>query len=237
MLVLMSFMLQWPLAVSLSFGLSLSTSTKQEDPGRRFDVIIVGGSSAGLSAALSLGRSLRSVMVLDAGSPCNAEQPWSHNMLTRDGQQPSWIADCARRDVAVYPTVAFSDQTTVTKIVQQQISDDAWPVTFGFCVFTSSPADLVGSYYLGRKLIIATGVKDLLPESIIGLRECWSKSVIHCPYCHGYEWRGRKTALLMDISNVRKMAPIVRTLTNELCVIVCEGAESEKDKFSSTELE
>lgn len=78
------------------------------------------------------------------------------------------------------------------------------------------PTQVVSS----RSLILATGVTDLLPDSVPGLSDCWGKSVLHCPYCHGYEFRGRRTALWMSVGQLWQMAPIVRTFTsNGLCVV------------------
>jgi thioredoxin reductase len=74
-----------------------------------------------------------------------------------------------------------------------------------------------------RSVILATGVTDMLPKSIPGLYECWGKSVIHCPYCHGYEFRNQRTALWMDNKQLWQMAPILRTMTNDLCVVGKNG--------------
>ena len=84
-----------------------------------FDVIIIGGSYAGLSAAMALGRSLRNVLVIDSGTPCNAQTPHSHNFLTQDGKAPAEIAAVAKRQVLEYATVKFSS-AMVINVVQNQ---------------------------------------------------------------------------------------------------------------------
>ena len=146
------------------------------------DVIIIGGSYSGLSAAMSLGRSLRNVLLIDGGQPCNAQTPYSHNFITQDGVPPAVIAGKARRQVLDYGTVEF--------ISDFAVSGRKFPA--GFSVTTRT-----GRTYEAKKLILATGIKDNLPD-IKGFSECWGISVIHCPYCHGYEFRGKKTAILAD---------------------------------------
>lgn len=179
-----------------------------------YDVLIVGGSAAGLSAALSLGRSRRSVLVIDEGSPCNAAQPFSFNFLTADGVSPSNIAKEAFESVAKYDTVDFCRDAVV------DVSQDA---KRSFQVVTGS-----GAIYRGRSLVIATGMVDELPE-VPGAKECWGKSLIHCPYCHGYEFRDKPTALWMSASNVVKMAPIIHGLSKDLTVITNVETLEESD--------
>jgi len=144
-----------------------------------FDVIIIGGSYAGLSAALALGRSLRKVLIMDSGLPCNRSTPHSHNFLTHDGERPAVIAEQARTKVLAYKTVTWWNGLAVS----------GRKTGSGFEIITQND----GIFY-GRKLIFATGIRDILPD-IKGFAECWGISVIHCPYCHGYEFRGEKRLL------------------------------------------
>lgn len=137
----------------------------------KYDVIIIGGSYAGLSAAMALGRSLRKVLIIDAGQPCNRQTPHSHNFLTQDGQTPANISAIAKAQVLAYPTVRFFDGMAVSA---HQDKDG----------FTVSIAD--GRSFVSRKLILTTGIKDIFP-AIPGFAECWGITVLHCPYCHGYE--------------------------------------------------
>lgn len=143
-------------------------------------MIIVGGSYSGLAAAMALGRALRSVLVIDSGKPCNRQTPQSHNFLTQDGKTPGEIADLARRQVAKYSGVRFLKES----------ADTATKTKEGFEISTSS-----GELFSAAKLILAAGIKDLLPD-IRGLRECWGISVLHCPYCHGYEVKNEPTGIL-----------------------------------------
>src|SRR5262245_42140596 len=147
---------------------------------KNFDVIIIGGSFAGLSAAMCLGRALRSVLIIDSGIPCNRQTPHSHNFITQDGKTPEQIATIAREQVSKYKSVNFYMGTAV----------DATKNEKGFEIKTGA-----GESFFSKKLIIATGLKDTMPD-IKGFAECWGISVIHCPYCHGYEVRGEKTGIL-----------------------------------------
>ncbi len=143
------------------------------------DVIIIGGSYSGLSAALTLGRSLRSVLVIDNGKPCNRQAPHSHNFLTQDGQPPARIAATGREQVTAYDTVTFYTGLAVSGIKTAK----------GFAVTTQS-----NDTFTAKKLILATGLNDIMP-AIDGFSECWGVSIIHCPYCHGYEVREEKTGI------------------------------------------
>ena len=148
----------------------------------QYEVIIIGGSYAGLAAAMALGRSLRKVLVIDAGKPCNRQTPHSHNFLTQDGKTPFEISSVSRAQVEAYKTISFYSDT----VISASKSDP------GFLIKTND-----GSTFTGLKLIFATGIKDILPE-IPGIQECWGISVIHCPYCHGYEVRNEKTGILAN---------------------------------------
>jgi thioredoxin reductase len=145
-----------------------------------FDVIIIGGSYSGLAAGMALGRALRKVLIIDNGKPCNRQTPHSHNFLTNDGRTPSEIAALANLQVKRYDTVKFFTGTAI----------QGKKTETGFEIQVAS-----GEIFDAKKLVFATGIKDLLP-AIDGLPECWGISVIHCPYCHGYEVRNEKTGIL-----------------------------------------
>jgi thioredoxin reductase len=189
-----------------------------------WDVIIAGGSAAGLSAALSLGRSLRHVLVVDGGQPCNRHQVKSHNLLGMDGVSPAQIAQMARANVEQYETIQFWDGAEVQKVTTR---NENFAVTVSRTQHLSDSDD-APQVVTCRKLILATGMADILPP-IPGLQECWGKTVIHCPYCHGYEFRHKSTALWMPAKQLWQMAPIVRTITNDLSVVGWSEYEGEHD--------
>lgn len=174
-----------------------------------FDVIIIGGSYAGLSAAMALGRSLRKVLILDAGKPCNEQTPHSHNFLTQDGETPAAISKKAKAQVSEYPTVQFFNDFALS----------GKKIENGFEIITKT-----GKTFNGKKLIFATGIKDVLPK-IEGFAECWGITAIHCPYCHGYEVRKVKTGVLANGDGAFETAKLISNWTKELTIFTNGASE------------
>lgn len=152
------------------------------DPGR-YDVIVVGGSFAGLSAALQVARARRRVLVVDAGNPRNRFAAHSHGFLGQDGRAPTAIVSTAREQVLAYPTAAFVRDEAI----------DATSSENGFALRLASDASVHGS-----RLVLATGMEDELPP-LAGLAERWGRTVLHCPYCHGYEVAGGTLGVLATL--------------------------------------
>ena len=149
---------------------------------QNFDIAIIGGSYAGLSAAMALGRARRNVVIIDSGKPCNRQTPHSHNLITHDGKTPAEISALAREQVLAYPTVRMH----AGLVTQVSGADGAFVVTTD-----------EGQVLQAKKLIFATGIRDVMPE-IPGFAECWGISAIHCPYCHGYEYSDARTGVLIN---------------------------------------
>lgn len=147
-----------------------------------FDVIIVGGSTAGLTAALILGRFRRRVLVLDTGKPANRFSHASHNFFTRDGVPASELLAIAREQLTPYTSVEYR-AVGATGIAQEGEH------------FTVSLAD--GTQAQSRKVLLATGLKDSL-ESLEGAAEFWGHGIYHCPYCDGWEQRDKAIAIIAD---------------------------------------
>jgi len=144
------------------------------------DVAIVGGGPAGLSAAIALGRSRRSVVVIDAGEPRNAPAAHAHNVFSRDGAPPRELIADAREQAARYGVIVHDGSVTAATRV-----DPSW-----FELTTAGGATL-----RARRIVLASGLRDVLP-AIPGLREHWGDSVVHCPYCHGWEVRDRPIVVI-----------------------------------------
>jgi thioredoxin reductase len=155
---------------------SMCTEPNETD----FDVIVVGGSYAGLSAALQLARARRRVLVIDSGRRRNRHADRSHGFLTQDGTEAAALAAQGRDQLRAYPNVAWAHDTAV----------GATAAGAGFAVALPG-----GGSVRGRRLILATGVTDTLPP-VGGLEARWGKSVFHCPYCHGYELDGGAIGVL-----------------------------------------
>lgn len=165
-----------------------------------FDVVIIGGSYSGLAAAMALGRSMREVLVIDDGKPCNAQTPYSHNFLTQDGNTPKEIAAQARKQVENYDTVKFLNDLAIKGVRTKN----------GFEIETRS-----GKTVWARKIIFATGIRDLLP-GVSGLAACWGITVIHCPYCHGYEVRNKTTGILANGEHGFEFSKLISNWTKDL---------------------
>lgn len=190
----------------------------------QYEVIIIGGSYSGLSAAMSLGRSLRKTLVIDSGKPCNEQTPHSHNFLTQDGKTPKEIAELAKNQVEDYKTIAFYNGKAIS----------ADKKDFGFEVTTEN-----GDIFSSKKLIIATGVADEVPD-IKGFRESWGISLVHCPYCHGYEYKGKKTAIIANGDKAVHIASLVRNLTEDVTLLTRGSAsftDEQKEKLAKNKIE
>ena len=151
-----------------------------------YDAIVIGGSFAGLSAAMQLARARRRVCVVDAGQPRNRFAAASHGFFGQDGEPPLAMIEQARRKLLAYPTVTLRQGTAVSATAQQR----AGSPENGFEVVLDD-----GAHMEAHKLVLAFGVRDGLPD-IAGLRERWGTSVLHCPYCHGYEFAGQQLGVL-----------------------------------------
>ncbi|NUS56607.1 MAG: NAD(P)/FAD-dependent oxidoreductase, partial [Streptomycetaceae bacterium] len=142
----------------------------------QYEVIVVGGGAAGLSAALVLGRARRRTLVVDAGEPRNAPAAHMHGYLTRDGMPPAEFLAAGREEIAHYGV--------------DLVRDRAVDVVPGFSVSLAS-----GRTVRGRRLVVATGLKDQ-PPAVPGVAERFGRDVLHCPYCHGWEVRDRAFGVL-----------------------------------------
>jgi thioredoxin reductase len=164
--------------------LNLSLSIPLQEKGRTmtYDLIVVGGSFAGLSAAMQLARARRSVLVIDAGHPRNRFARTSHGFLGQDGKPPREIIDEGKRQLALYPTVDFTSIEAVAACATKG---------------RFSVSNAGGREVSALRLVLATGVHDELPP-IPGVQERWGVTILHCPYCHGYEVGNQAVGVLAN---------------------------------------
>lgn len=167
---------------------------------KHYDVIIIGGSYSGLAAGMALGRALKKILIIDSGKPCNQQTPHSHNFLTQDGNTPAGIAAIAKQQVEKYKTIEFFTGMAARGSKTEN----------GFEIRAAS-----GEMFTASKLIFATGISDMLP-AIEGIADCWAISVLHCPFCHGYEVRNEKTGILGNGAHGYELAGLISNWTNEL---------------------
>jgi thioredoxin reductase len=167
------------------------------------DVVIVGGGAAGLTAALTLGRFRRKVVLFDTGKQANRVSHAAHGFFTRDGTPPSELVRIGLEQLRPYETVSVQS-CEVTAIRPEN----------GF--FHINLED--GSSVQSRKVLLATGLKDELPP-VTGIEQFWGSTVLHCPYCDGWEWREQPIAILNDGAAALHIAKLLRVLSPD--VIVC----------------
>ena len=172
-----------------------------------FDVAIIGGGAAGLSAALVLARADRNVAVIDDGTPRNAPATHMHGFLSRDGMPPSELLAKGREEVTGYGGHLLDD--TVADVVPDGSN--------AFWVLLAS-----GSRIRARRLLVTTGLKDELPD-VPGLAERWARDVLHCPYCHGHEVLDRQLGVIGGTPGAVRYAQIVRQWTYDLVYFTPPG--------------
>ena len=165
-----------------------------------YDVAVIGGGAAGLSAALVLCRARRKVLVVDAGMPRNAPAAHMHGYLSRDGQSPADLLAVGRDEVNCYGG----------EIVEGTATDLVPDGRTGFWVHLAD-----GQRISARRLLVTTGLRDELPD-IPGLHKRWARDVLHCPYCHGHEVRDRPLGVLGGSPGAVRYAQIVRQWTHDL---------------------
>jgi thioredoxin reductase len=175
-----------------------------------YDVLVVGGGAAGLSAALMLGRARRRVVVVDGGSPRNAPAEHMHGFLSRDGLPPSELLKIGREELAGYGV----------EIVEDQVST----LEPGFTARLASGRELTA-----RRVLVATGVHDDLP-AIPGLRESWGTDAVTCPYCHGYEVRDQPLGVLGTEPASVEHALLVRQWSPDVVYFAHAAPLSEEDR-------
>jgi len=183
-----------------------------------YDVVVVGGGAAGLSGAVALARSRRSVLVVDAGEPRNAPASQVHNFLTRDGTPPAEIYAAGRQEVARYGgTVETGRVTALSR------DGERFVVRIGDRAVTA------------RRLLMATGLRDELPE-VPGLADRWGIDVLHCPYCHGWEVRDQQIGILATGPGAVHQALLFRQLSERVTVLAHTGPEltyEQREQFAA----
>ena len=165
-----------------------------------YDVLVIGGGAAGLSAALVLSRARRRVLVLDSGAPRNARAAHMQGFLSRDGMSPADLLAAGRSEVEDY------GGTITSGAVRDLVNADP-------SGFQAILAD--GQRISARRVLVTTGLRDELPD-IPGLQDRWAKDVLHCPYCHGWEVQDQQVGVVWNGPETLRYAQIVRQWTHDL---------------------
>lgn len=175
----------------------------------KYDVVIVGAGTAGLSAALSLGRAMRRVLVFDGGAPRNAPASHAHNFFTRDGVPPDELLWLGKRDLEKYETIE----------VREGFATGASGEDGDFEVTLEG-----GEAVAARKIVIATGLSDVMLD-IPGFAEAWGRGIYHCPFCHGWEVRDRPLAVYASGDTVMFRVNLIRNWSRDL-IAVTDGTDT-----------
>lgn len=172
------------------------------------DVVVVGGSAAGLGAALQLGRQRRSVIVIDAGTPRIAPADHMHGYLGHEGIAPTEYLDTCRREVRSYGGEILAG--LVTEVTRTDAGR-----------FRAALAG--GNSVIARRVVLASGLVDVLPQ-IDGVREHWGQDVVHCAFCHGYEVRDQRIVAIITSPVGLHSAGLFRQLIDRLTIVIHAGA-------------
>ena len=172
-----------------------------------YDVAIVGGGPAGLAAALALGRSRKSVLLVDGGTPRNVRAQYIGGFITQDRIIPKAFRETAHDDLRVYPTIDLHLNTIVSRI------DRAG---------NALALDVGGVEHAARRVLLATGLIDE-PLALEGARDLWGRSLFQCPYCHAYEHRDRKLGFLSPSSADADWSLLLRSWSRDVTVFT-DGA-------------
>lgn len=171
-----------------------------------YNVLIIGGGPAGLSAALSLGRMSVRALVVDDGRPRNEPSSHANNFPTRDGVHPAKWREHAREDLKKYPTIELRSDSVLRV---ENLSSTSAPNTAFSAEFKS------GSKLRFRNVVLAYGITDVMPK-IEGFKDVWGKLIYHCPFCHGYEVKDQKLAVMAFSPMVFHPLPLIASLSKHL---------------------
>ncbi|MFV8185318.1 NAD(P)/FAD-dependent oxidoreductase [Streptomyces sp. AF1B] len=191
---------------------SMTEQTEKTEQTGRYEVIVVGGGAAGLSAALVLGRARRRTLVVDAGEPRNAPAAHMQGYLSRDGMPPAEFLAIGREEIARYGV----------ELVRDRAVDASREGAHGDFAVTLAGGRTVRS----RALVIATGLKDELPD-VPGVAERFGRDVLHCPYCHGWEVRDQPFGVLATTPMSVHQALMVSQWSKDVTFFLHEVAEKE----------
>lgn len=175
----------------------------------QYDALIVGGSHAGLSAAMALARLHRTALIVDAGMPRNAVTTQAHNIVGLDGRNPNQLRSEALGDLEKYETIEF----------RENLVESIKKVEGHFEATLKS-----GEMIKARKVILSHGVRDKLPE-IVGVQDFWGESIFHCPYCHGFEHKNKVIGIVGNADYLEHMAPMMLNLSAKLILFPQEKLE------------
>jgi thioredoxin reductase len=217
----------------------LAMPTDSGDEYDEYDVVVVGGGAAGLSAGLTLARARRTVLVVDAGEPRNAPAEGVHGFLTRDGIAPRELTRLGRAEVEQVGGEVVDG--TVTRL--ERSGGEPCDASVAEASATGADAGGTSSFTVAlttqdgdervvraRRVVVTTGLTDELPD-VDGLAERWGRDVVHCPYCHGWEIRDRVIGVLGTTPFAVHQAMMFRQWSDRVTLFVHEAPEPSDDEW------
>jgi thioredoxin reductase len=189
-----------------------------------YDVVVIGGSAAGLAGALALGRSRRSVLVIDSDEPRNAPASHVHNYLGRESTPPRELFAIGRAEVAQYGVETLAGRVTT---IERDADRFVVTVTAGDETGAGGSDPLT---VFARRVLLATGSRDELPD-VPGVREQWGRGVVHCPYCHGWEVRDRAIGVLASSPLSAHQVGMFRQLSDRITLFLNDSFEPSDEQW------
>ena len=207
------------------------------------DVVVVGGGAAGLAAAIALGRSRRSVVLVDAGEPRNAPAEGAHNVLGQEGISPLELLARGRAEAEAYGVLLVSGRVTGASGVVDSftLEIDGAPGGGAGLSADALEVDASGSdrgqavasttqQVNERRVILANGLVDELPD-VPGVAQAWGHTVLHCPYCHGWEVRDQRIAVLATSENALHQVMLFRQLSDDVTLFLHDAPEPTEEQW------
>lgn len=200
--------------------LTAASSTADPSTTLTADVVVVGGGAAGLSAAIALGRSRRSVVLVDAGEPRNAPAEGAHNVLGQEGISPLELLARGRAEAEAYGVRLVSGRVTGASGVVDSFTLE----------IDGAPVASTTQQVTARRVILATGLVDELPD-VPGVAQAWGHTVLHCPYCHGWEVRDQRIAVLATSENALHQVMLFRQLSDDVTLFLHDAPEPTEEQW------
>ena len=223
--------------------LTATSSTADPSTTLTADVVVVGGGAAGLAAAIALGRSRRSVVLVDAGEPRNAPAEGAHNVLGQEGISPLELLARGRAEAEAYGVRLVSGRVTDASGVVDSftLEIDGAPGGGAGLSADALEVDASGSdrgqavasttrQVTARRVILATGLVDELPD-VPGVAQAWGHTVLHCPYCHGWEVRDQRVAVLATTENALHQVMLFRQLSDDVTLFLHDAPEPTDEQW------
>jgi len=223
--------------------LTATSSTADPSTTLTADVVVVGGGAAGLAAAIALGRSRRSVVLVDAGEPRNAPAEGAHNVLGQEGISPLELLARGRAEAEAYGVRLVSGRVTDASGVVDSftLEIDGAPGGGAGLSADALEVDASGSdrgqavasttrQVTARRVILATGLVDELPD-VPGVAQAWGHTVLHCPYCHGWEVRDQRIAVLATSENALHQVMLFRQLSDDVTLFLHDAPEPTEEQW------